>query len=246
MEYIMRTVSRNNKTHLDNIISRYDFGSFSIGLNKPNQDNYICMFSKDKFLLAVADGIGGLPHGNIASQIAIDCLSKINLDKYLSKDSIPNKFHEIREKLEKIKKNMKLEREIGTTLTVAYINDKTVNVFHTGDSRLYIYENKNILFETTDQSISKEYWSGMCSNIITSAVISNREIEIEEKTIKRNFLGSVVLVTDGVYKALDKGQFEYLHKICESENKFSETIKSYLEIRGVDDDSTMISLTLRN
>jgi hypothetical protein len=111
---------------------------------------------------------------------------------------------------------------------------------------LYIYENKNILFETTDQSISKEYWSGMCSNIITSAVISNREIEIEEKTIKRNFLGSVVLVTDGVYKALDKGQFEYLHKICESENKFSETIKSYLEIRGVDDDSTMISLTLRN
>ena len=242
----MKTISRSQTTLLREIVSGHDFGCFSISSNKPNQDNYICSFSKNKILLAVADGIGGLPHGTKSSQAAIDCLAKINLDKNISKDDILNVFPKIRNKLESIKKSMNLESEIGTTLTVAYIDNKTINIFHTGDSRLYLFKDKNIFFKTTDQTLSNLYGIDNNSNIVTSAVISNRELKVTSNSVKIGNIESVILVTDGVYKSIDNDQFQYLYKICKSSITLSETIKSYLELKGVDDDSTMISLSLRN
>ncbi|WP_029913802.1 PP2C family protein-serine/threonine phosphatase [Pelobacter seleniigenes] len=242
----MKTISRNKTTLLDEILNEYDFGCFSISSNDPNQDNYIFSSFKNKFLLAVADGIGGLPFGTKASQAAIDCLAEINLDGNISKDDVLNTFPKIRSRLEKIKKYYNIESEIGTTLTVAFIDDEFINIFHTGDSRLFLFKEKDIFFQTTDQTLSSQYGIKDHANIITSAIISNRELKIKNNIVKRDSIESLILVTDGVYKSLENDQFKYLCKICESSNLLSETIKSYLEIKGVDDDSTMMSFSIRN
>jgi protein phosphatase len=246
MESTMKTVSRNKTKHLDEILHEYDFGCFSISSNEPNQDNYIFSSFKNKFLLAVADGIGGLPLGTKASQAAIDCLAEINLDENISKDDVLNTFPKIRSRLEKIRNHCNIESEIGTTLTVAFIDDEFIHIFHTGDSRLYLFKDKDIFFQTTDQTLSNEYGIKDYSNIITSAIISNRELKIKSNIAKRCLIESIILVTDGVYKSLESDQFNYLCKICKSSNLASETISSYLEIKGVDDDSTMISFSIRN
>ncbi len=242
----MKTVSRNKTKHLDEILHEYDLGCFSISSNEPNQDNYIFSSFENKFILAVADGIGGLPLGTKASQAAIDCLAEINLDGNISKDDILNTFPKIRSRLEKIRNQYNIESEIGTTLTIAFIDDEFINIFHTGDSRLYLFKDKNIFFKTTDQTLLNEYGIKDRSNIITSAIISNKELKIKSNIFKRSSTESIILATDGVYKSLESEQFYYLCKICESSRLISQTISSYLEIKGVDDDSTMISFSIRN
>lgn len=241
----MITISDTQKSRLSEILEKYDFGCFSINSNKPNQDNYICSFSKNKFLLAVADGIGGLPEGSKSSQVAIDCLSKLNIDDNISKEEILGTFLEIRKILESIKKYKNLDKEIGTTLTIAYIDEERISVFHTGDSRLYLFSNNRIFFRTTDQTISElnEFIKG--SNIITSAIISNKDLNVTTNFFDRKSIESAMLMTDGVYRSLGINKIEYFKNTCKSSNIFSETIKSYLTMRGVEDDSTMVSLSLR-
>ena len=95
-------------------------------------------------MLAVCDGIGGLPEGECASGLAAeeltqwfyqDGIQKMNCRfwKKSAKESALGTFLQIQEKLEKAQR----ENGIccGTTCTMALVKDGNYMIFHTGDSR---------------------------------------------------------------------------------------------------------------
>ncbi|WP_292461143.1 PP2C family serine/threonine-protein phosphatase [Methanothermococcus sp.] len=144
----------------NNIILKVDnaYGISHKG-NRSNNEDYILIEKiKDIYLLAVADGIGGYNAGEIASEMAVNILKEIIIEKYnenLSIDEIKEllqkAYHEAHNK---IKENAIGDKEgMGTTLTTAIIKGDKCIIANCGDSRAYLIRDGEIIHRTKDHSL---------------------------------------------------------------------------------------------
>jgi protein phosphatase len=124
----------------------------------PNQDTVFTLGKKGA-LLVVADGMGGLDAGEIASQIAIDTLKDYFSSARIT-DEIVKDESGVRQYLKEaiiasdanIKKAGKEDKNIkamGTTLVVAWLLDGYAHIAWCGDSRLYLYNALSGLVQLT-------------------------------------------------------------------------------------------------
>lgn len=135
------------------------------GRRETNQD--MCLIFKpreDALFLAVADGMGGVAGGQIASQTVIECCKNILLDFFKS-DVKPSQLKEILIHIfNQAQKSVKIKVEedpklngMGTTLAcVLILNDKYVwgNI---GDSRIYQISNSKISQITSDHTHIQDF-----------------------------------------------------------------------------------------
>lgn len=112
-------------------------------------NNEVCLLSEKGALLVVADGMGGMNAGEIASRIAIDVVRKEFSPENLSSEITKSRFsiekfmsevvikadHRIKE----IAKTRTETKGMGTTIVIAWLYDDTLYVTWCGDSRAYIY-----------------------------------------------------------------------------------------------------------
>jgi protein phosphatase len=113
------------------------------GKIRKNNEDYLATLKKLGFI-AIADGMGGHAYGQIASQLAVDaCIeyfSEIN-SASLSLDSeseITNAVSFANEAIITIQRNEDKYRDMGTTLTCAYLSRNKLYYSWVGDSRLYL------------------------------------------------------------------------------------------------------------
>ena len=105
-------------------------------------------------IAAIADGVGGLSSGEIASQMAIDIT--LNTFKTAPRGAKPAQI------LEQVFKeanldiyNFGLEAEqsrMATTLSVCIFRNKEVHIGHVGDTRVYLVRNREIKRLTVDHT----------------------------------------------------------------------------------------------
>lgn len=118
-----------------------------------NEDSCLCLSKNGIFVAAVADGLGGHGSGEIASATAMDVLSK-SFDKLFPPD---------KEKILKLFTDMNdavLSRHDGRlkmkTTAAVLLTDGTDTVFaHIGDSRLYHFRGRDIVYQSLDHSASQ-------------------------------------------------------------------------------------------
>lgn len=95
----------------------------------------------DAHLLAVADGLGGAPAGEVASRLAIQTLVESILRPQLSVGDLPmwlrRVFLECQKRIETDTAVHPERHGMGTTLTFAFVMDARLVVGHVGDSRCY-------------------------------------------------------------------------------------------------------------
>lgn len=136
-------VRTNNE---DNFIINEDLSQSDWFL--PQDTSQLITLGKDGCVLAVADGMGGLNAGEVASAIAIDTVKQTFLDADLQKvaktpKSIEKFMCDIVVKSDQaIKKHVKANPEtkgMGTTLILIWVHDKMAHLVWCGDSRAYIY-----------------------------------------------------------------------------------------------------------
>lgn len=155
-----RPINQDNFWVCHNLTSFIDTGKLSV----INSEDEISL-SKNGTLLVVADGMGGMSAGEVASQIVIDSIkktfSRLNTVAISGSDSI-KKFikHAIIDSDKEIKKyatDNPETRGMGSTIVLLWILDKTVYVGWCGDSRAYCYnEKKGLLRLTHDHSYVQE------------------------------------------------------------------------------------------
>lgn len=135
------------------------------GRRETNQDT--CLIFKpreDVLFLAVADGMGGVAGGQIASQTVIECCKNI-LSDYFKSDVKPSQLKEIlihlfNQAQKSVKRKVEEDpqlRGMGTTLAcVLILNDKYVwgNI---GDSRIYQISNSKISQITSDHTHMQDF-----------------------------------------------------------------------------------------
>ena len=177
-------------------------------------------------LLAVADGIGGCPKGEYASQYVIDNLSNwfnnenenIFNDTYLLSNKLYNQIIKINNTLYKKEYN---NSKCGTTLTCAIITTTNTIIANIGDSRAYIVNNNNIKQLTKDDSLVWYYYEKgkltkdelrfhIQNSLITKCIGHEYNVKPTISIINNNCYSCLLLLTDGITDCLSDSKIKFI------------------------------------
>ena len=132
------------------------FALTDIGLARPeNEDSFLC---NDPYqVYAVADGIGGLPSGGQASQMAVAVLEQI-MARHPVGGAIDYQrtLEEINEKVFLLGRVLSPQFGIGSTLVFVHVTGVKMHFGHVGDSTAFRLRSKVLEQLTTDHTIETE------------------------------------------------------------------------------------------
>jgi serine/threonine protein phosphatase PrpC len=132
------------------------------GKVKRNNEDYL-RIHQNRFLAAIADGMGGTDFGEVASQIAVDAsieyLANTTSTKLLKKPAgeLGNAVKYANEAIIAIQRNQEKYRTMGSTLTCFLMINNQLHFSWVGDSRIYIVrpENTSIQMLTKDHTLDR-------------------------------------------------------------------------------------------
>ncbi len=152
---------------------------------KPNEDNLVALHSTCTHagrllpldLYIVADGMGGHSHGQEASRMAIQSMIQAVIPDIVSSDHINDDFL-VETLVEGVRwankavyeSSQQSGVEMGTTITAALVFDGTAYIVNVGDSRTYVYREREgqLLQVTRDHSL--------VARLVEAGAISRDEI----------------------------------------------------------------------
>lgn len=182
-------------------------------VRRNNQDRLLALNGGDTALLAVADGMGGLAHGERASAIAADVLARwwrqntaVGLDDVSA--ALDAAIYEAHREIYYFSETQ--QERTGSTLSLVYLQAEQYLIKQIGDSRVYCQENGAVRQLTTDQTwcnrmIARGEMSPAAaqqhrlSNALVNALGASEELEIATLTGTVRRGASLLLCSDGFY-----------------------------------------------
>jgi serine/threonine protein phosphatase PrpC len=164
-------------------------------------------------LLAVADGMGGVPAGELASEVAVRTLEAglrppIALDPATSLRTL---FQEANAEIRRLADSDPAYEGMGSTLVAALVTRNTLWVTNVGDSRAYLIRNGAIRQLTEDHSwVGEQVKAGQMSraeaamsprrNIITRSLGTTETVDVDTFGFGDVEAGDVLLLcSDGLH-----------------------------------------------
>jgi protein phosphatase len=185
------------------------FARTDVGLVRTNNEDSVFADTASG-LLIVADGMGGHAAGEVASQMAIDTVSKTILsasnlwpfgraqrERGVVLDAIRAANQRIREAAAE---NGAL-KGMGTTVVVLWVRGSRAHVAHVGDSRIYRLRQGRLDQLTHDHSWPSE--DGAMRNVLTRAVGAEAEIEVDHSMFEVEPGDVFLLCSDGLTRTVD-------------------------------------------
>lgn len=182
-----------------------------------NQDSYYYSDDNRLPMFVVADGMGGHNAGEVASSLAIETIKEIyNKEKenIIQRNLDIPKFINLtlKEANDKILKEAKEKEKcqgMGTTITSGIIYDNEIFIGHIGDSRAYLFREKELYQLTQDHSLvaellrngsisSEEAINHPQKNIITRALGTDVDVNVDIISKKLENDDVIMLCTDGL------------------------------------------------
>lgn len=196
------------------------FGITSRGGREENEDAFIVLELAGAHLLAVADGLGGCPAGEVASRIAVETVGeevRRNYSPETGDGSLPGLLKgAFIAADEAIRAEAVGERAgMATTLVAALVRGDLAVIAHTGDSRAYVLDG-GIRFRTRDHSpVQRMVDSGVLderrarhhplSNIVEHALGIDMKVDLETVRIGKG--ETLLLSTDGLHDYVEEEVF---------------------------------------
>lgn len=188
-----------------------------IGLRQiTNQDRYgVRILSDGTVLMALADGFGGEPGGEIASHLIMESLqdSAFFSGKTRQADLV-DFFYRMDGKIAAMAEETEILSGMATTLTLVAIKDRHVFWAHSGDSRLYHFRSPELAQISHDQTLARflmdegelspDDAGTHYSRNVPDLCIGCRELKPETGEIRLESGDMVLLLSDGVYRSMDK------------------------------------------
>lgn len=209
--------------------------------NRVSQDEVI-QLGKLGMLMVVADGMGGMNAGEVASQIAIDTVKAAFKPESLTEAIVANPLSRqkfLEQVIKAADKNIKSEarkdrsREgMGSTIILAWLFDDELTISWCGDSRAYLFNDKSgIRLISQDHSYVQELVNkGLLTydqtfdhpqnNIITRSLGDpTKEAKPESKTLNVGKGDIILLCSDGLSGVLrDRKTYDSTGNLYPEEN----------------------------
>jgi serine/threonine protein phosphatase PrpC len=186
----------------------------STGLSHPgrkrrrNEDAWVCQPP----LFAVADGMGGARGGEIASRLAATALGE-TVDGSGEERVVALIQKANRQVYERAREDADASG-MGTTITVALVEDGVVAIGHVGDSRLYLIRDEKVEQLTEDHSLVAELVrSGRLSpeeadthpqrSVITRALGTDPDVDVDSFSVEGRPGDVFLICSDGLTSMVD-------------------------------------------
>lgn len=190
-----------------------------VGRKRPhNEDNMAYVIPKDPMAMAkkgalfiVADGMGGHAAGEVASEIAVDTVSKAYYqdDSTDVADSLVRSIKRANASIHQRAAENMLRSGMGTTCVAAVLRGGTAYIANVGDSRAYFIHNGQVRQVSQDHSwVAEQVRAGLLTeeqarshaqrNVITRSLGTQPDVDVDAFTEQLEEGDFLVLCSDGL------------------------------------------------
>ena len=175
-----------------------------------NEDSYVV----EPPMFAVADGMGGAKAGEVASGLAAAALKETGTDGMGGEERVTQLIQEANRRVFRRANEDREASGMGTTMTVALVEDGRVVFGHVGDSRAYLIREGSIEQLTDDHSLVAELVrSGRLTpeeaeahpqrSVITRAVGTEPDVDVDTFTVEPEEGDLFLICSDGLTDMVD-------------------------------------------
>ncbi len=176
----------------------------NIGNREQNQD-YIVSTKLGQYssLHLVADGMGGYDCGEIAAKVIGDSflygLSRSMTIEEATRHASNNILIE--------KRNLGVQK-MGSTIAGLLLNGMNATIFWSGDSRVYVFRDKDLYYQTDDHSVINELSRRRSltfeekkryGHIVTRSIMGNEDDKVDTHELTLQEGDEIIVCTDGLY-----------------------------------------------
>src|SRR5436190_23423883 len=216
-----------------------------------NEDAYVC----EPPLFAIADGMGGAQAGEVASRLAAAALKESGADAG-GEQRIVDLIQEANRRVYDRSSTDPNTSGMGTTITVALVEDGQVAFGHVGDSRAYLIRDGAMEQVTEDHSLVNELLkSGKLApeeaeshpqrSVITRALGTDPNVDVDTFTQETRSGDIFVLCSDGLYSMI--GNRRILEIVERNRGDLDATAKALVAAAnkaGGDDNITVVAFEI--
>jgi protein phosphatase len=174
-----------------------------------NEDAYVC----EPPLFAVADGMGGAQAGELASGLAAAAL-RDDTNRSGGEERVDELIQQANRRVYERQTQDSSATGMGTTITVALVEDGQVAIGHVGDSRAYLIRDRRLEQLTEDHSLVAELVrSGKLSpeeadthpqrSVITRALGTDPDVDVDTFSVETHPGDLFLLCSDGLTSMVD-------------------------------------------
>ncbi|MEM9025480.1 MAG: protein phosphatase 2C domain-containing protein [Verrucomicrobiota bacterium] len=219
-----------------------------------NEDSMLCALNTGVF--AVADGLGGLPRGEVASRVAIERVAEC-LDP---ESSMTSTSHSVKQAALQANRavydegaNINAETGIGTTLTLILLSANRLYAAHVGDTSLYIQRGGQLSKLSKDHTMAQDvrdrlgpeeeaYIPDYFAHTLTRCLGQQPTVEVD--TFEHSVIGEdrIFLCSDGVQKVFGDGELSRMIHSATDPQQFVDLIIEEGNERGAPDNITAVAV----
>ena len=230
-------------------------GKTETGVRPQNEDNFMLLHTGALHAVAVSDGMGGHQAGEVASRLAVETLESMLPDSGSDPETaLSAAFSEANNVVHKQASMHDDQYGMGCTLVAAILEPKRFVAANIGDSRLYLYNGKELRQITHDHSfVAALVRRGLISeeeakthpqrNIITRAIGTESRVsaDIFSCTWKKGDM--LLLCSDGLSGVLDNAEMaSYLHNCSDLDAACDALIRRALEAGSRDNITVVLAV----
>lgn len=200
-----------------------------------NEDCADIFRRENKWCCVLADGLGGMGGGAEASSCVVEVIRQCFESGYLDESTMLDCCQRAHRAIQQLKKDRYQTGRMFSTIVLLYGTDKELYWVHSGDSRLYLFQGTELIFQTRDHSVPQMLVT--CGEIQEDQLRGHPDrnrllacLGVEEEEAKLSPLGgmeltsglSALLCSDGFWEPVTEDQ------MLDTLNR-SHSVKAWLE-----------------
>jgi protein phosphatase len=207
-------------------------------------------------LFAVADGMGGAQAGEIASKLAAAALEDTDAGRLTGPEKVASLIQEANRRVHERSSVDPATSGMGTTMTVALVEDGGVVIGHVGDSRAYLVRGREIEQITEDHSLVNELLkTGKLSpeeaethpqrSVITRAVGTDPDVDVDSFVVETQDGDVFLICSDGLTDMVDDGHIlETVEQHRGNLERLTKQLVSEANRGGGEDNITVVAFSI--
>jgi serine/threonine protein phosphatase PrpC len=220
-------------------------------VRRENEDRFAC--DLDTMLFGIADGVGGLPSGAEAADLAIHELTQaIHGGPKSQEPNLNTVVQQVNTAVANLGLRLSPNLGIGTTLTFGCIRGNAMKVAHVGDSRCYVLRGTDFIRLTEDHSVENEarlrrargevvYYHEANRHALTRCIGQPTRVDVDLISRVLAIGDRFLFCTDGVTRMLSERELaEAMQKHETPEATVRAVITSAIDRGGLDNATAVV------
>ena len=215
-------------------------------LRETNEDSFLV--STDKGIFAVADGVGGLPYGSLASLLAVQYFdSLINHGFSATLEGFAETIQKIHHNIIKCGSIVGGQNGIGTTFSGLIFNENSIFYGHVGDSYILKFdkETEQLIQLSKEHTLAAELIAKHgpdaavdmpehYNHTLTRCLGQDIDFQVDTGEFQASAGDKIILSSDGLLNMVEKEEIASVCKSMDPQNLVHELIDQANQNGGVD------------